>query len=86
MIEDNENYSGKRRVKEILENEISEPEIMLFCKGDKKSTELLNLLAKMTRMQEYDKILKFNYEFVNEENDETEVKSDFVRYFYVVFF
>jgi|LauGreDrversion4_2_1035121.scaffolds.fasta_scaffold1815448_1 hypothetical protein len=72
----------KRGVKDIFEDEISEPEIMIFCKGDHKSTELLSLYAKMAKLHEYDQII--NHEARFEENTETDVKSNFVRNFYLV--
>lgn len=74
----------KRGVKDILEDDILEPEIMLFCKGDQRSTELLIKYAKMAKSHEYDKII--NQEVRFEENTETDVKSNFVRNFYLVKF
>jgi len=72
----------KRGVKDIFEDEISEPEIILFCKGDQRSTDLLNKYAKLAKLHEYDKII--NQEVRFDENTETDVKSNFVRNFYLV--
>jgi len=79
-FEDQDFCKDQKQSREILENEISEPEIMFFCKGHRKSTELLILFSNMARKHEYDKILEYNIE----ENDESNVKVDLVRYFYMV--
>ena len=82
QYEDSYIYTEKKCVKEIFENEISEPEIMLFCKGDSKSSELLILYAKLAKLHEYDKIIEHKVSF--DDNPDSDVKSVYVRNFYMV--
>ena len=83
-IDEDDNMKGGRGVREIFENEISEPEIMLFCKGDQQSTELLQLYSNLAKEQQYDSlILKIKNQDIDENSDKDH-KCHFVKNFYLV--
>ncbi len=70
--------------KEIFENEISEPEIMLFCKGDSQSTELLQKYSNLAKEQQYDALILAVKNLQIDEGSDKELKSHFVKNFYLV--
>lgn len=71
-------------VREIFENEISEPEIMLFCKGDSQSTELLQKLSNLAKEQQYDSLILAVKNHQIDDGSDRELKSHFVKNFYMV--
>ena len=83
--EDDEDRKGLGKgVREIFENEISEPEIMLFCKGDQQSTELLQKFSNLAKEQQYDSLILAIKNVHIEEGSDRELKSHFVKNFYLV--
>jgi hypothetical protein len=83
--EDDEERMGiGKGVKEIFENEISEPEIMLFCKGDSQSTELLQKYSNLAKEQQYDALILAVKNLQIDEGSDKELKSHFVKNFYLV--
>lgn len=83
--EDEEERMGiGKGVKEIFENEISEPEIMLFCKGDSQSTELLQKFSSLAKEQQYDALVLAVKNLQIDEGSDKELKSHFVKNFYLV--
>ena len=56
-IDEDDNMIGGKGVREIFENEISEPEIILFCKGDQQSTELLQICSNLAKEKQYDSLI-----------------------------
>lgn len=82
---DEEREGGGRGVKDIFENEISEPEIMLFCKGDQQSTEILQKFSNLAKEQKYDSLIISINGLQLEEGSDKELKCHFVKNFYLVY-
>ena len=72
----------EKSAKDIFESEIYEPELLIFCKDDRKSFELLQFYSKLAIQNNYEAIL--SHKVIFEENSENEVKSIFIRNFYTV--
>ena len=81
---DYEQKGAGRGVRDIFENEISEPEIMLFCKGDSQSTELLQKFSNLAKEQQYDSLILAIKNLQIEEGSDKELKAHFVKNFYLV--
>ena len=80
-----ERRGAGRGVRDIFENEISEPEIMLFCKGHQQSTELLQKYSNLAKEQQYDSLVISIKSLQLEEGSDRELKCHFVKNFYLVF-
>ena len=76
--------NSKKGVREIFENEISEPEIMLFCKGDSQSTELLQKFSYLSKCNQYELMINLLQHLEIEDKSDPEKKSRFIKAFYMV--
>lgn len=70
--------------KDIFEDEFLEPEILLFCKDDKRSLQLLNYMSALAKNNNINEII--NFQDQPGENIESEIKYTFVKFFFKVSF